>query len=772
MAAPNNKEESSRALSDRRRDSNATDISFSSHLDEDGEPCDCGGLLHGHGNAGLRHLYGVSVSDTLEGEGTPYERDVQKKPRGRSRLESFATETTDCSDDVSEFNIVDLPEGSEDEREDEAAGGPEGCGCGGLLHRHCGLKAMRQIEIERRQGDPTSSISVDDIKEGFPAHLPRRAGQELEHGPVVQALAKFFPIIFPALVLFYVGSSLFSLILSATVYNAPASVTIFLAVMTAGFFGVSLPFWIMLTQWHPCLPHKVLTYPRRTIDVVLTIYKEDLDVVVGTLTAIQGIEYPSDMLTVYLLDDAKRKEVEQIVVTMNSSSKIRHPITYVTRPNNKGRKGGNINHWIRKFDHVAGEFFVVLDADMQPFPDMCDIFFGHYYGFDPATRERIAYIQAPQHFSNFRYGVGLDPYETGLTFFYKVILPCMDRAGVVMYIGTCGLWRRSALKLGGGFQEQHATEDSVTGCAVHRTKISEEVEEAKNWVSKYVMQPVAVGISPDTLPDLMDQRLRWVVGSVQMCSHHNYFFGARELSFIQAASYFITSGYWATGIFCWLMVFIETMGIFTMVFLQGIKNQPNTFPLWVIIIPLCGFWVYWMLLPVCRPIEKIRSVQMYFCYVPVYIFAFLKERGFKIKVQATATEAGGSTRWHQLFWIPVGTMSFVVLGAAISLGFCFKTATNIVLIVWHVLLWVFLYWPIWRSLTGYKCAENPIYIDRPDPPNFLEEEGAKDERDFIGQGETVSETDSFTISTESDPKSALPVTFPEYVMPGTLQQIT
>jgi cellulose synthase/poly-beta-1,6-N-acetylglucosamine synthase-like glycosyltransferase len=162
----------------------------------------------------------------------------------------------------------------------------------------------------------------------------------------------------------------------------------------------SLPF-IPVTEWRPCPPlNAKLPGALPTVDVVIPTYQETLRDIVDTIVSTQRVEYAEDKMVAYILDDAARDDVKRICGELSGSGLLRYKLVYVRRPRNRGKKGGNLNNWLRKYEAQSGEFFVVLDADMQPFPDMLDILIGHYYGLPVETQERIAYIQTPQWYRN------------------------------------------------------------------------------------------------------------------------------------------------------------------------------------------------------------------------------------------------------------------------------------------------------------------------------------------------------------------------------------
>lgn len=385
-----------------------------------------------------------------------------------------------------------------------------------------------------------------------------------------------------------------------------------------------------------------------------------------------------------------------------------HPIHYVRRENNLGRKGGNLNNWLRAYRSAASEFFIALDADMQPLPDMVEAFLGHYHGFSKEVQESIAFIQAPQHFCN--HAASHDYYDVGLKLFFKAILTVMDSVGVTMCIGTGTFWRREALLSCGGFHETFATEDTVTGLKVHRANNRVTAGSSKQWISKFLRRPVAVGISPQNLPELFDQRLRWVLGSIETTTEHDWFFFAAGLSLQQKVVYWTATAYWLNALLVFLLQVIGTVSTF--IYIGSGSVAWDTVSVWSIVVSMVsGASLYMAILPVATIEEKLVGLQMFLSYAPVYVCCLLKHRfGIPFRVQETAAEGDSRKRcWHWLFWWHILVLAAVCLGATISFYFGDRTVKSFFALTTQVLLWVVYYFPVYLSVFGGIQVDNIVH---------------------------------------------------------------
>lgn len=601
-------------------------------------------------------------------------------------------------------------------------------------------------KARRKRNSNKSALKQVSITERELRILSRAAAAQFKVSAFDRFLVKtrLGPWLILLLAVLFFGIGAAALYLSYAYTSIPLWLFVTMAVIMGIFLISNLPMWLLLSQWRGAPKANAQYSPDDlpTVDVVITCYKEDISEILDTVVAAQRVEYPPGKLHVYLLDDGRRPELRTVAEELASAGVLRHPFTYVNRDTNEGRKGGNINHWLRhpEFQRGKGEFFVMLDADHQPFPDMMDIFFGRYFALDPLTRARCAYIQSPQFFRN--YNKWTDFFDVNLFFLIRVINPAMDTHGCVIYVGSCALWRRAAIESVGGFHEGHATEDSVTGCQVHRTKVP---FTDVTWVSKYVMQPVAAGLSPQTLPALLDQRLRWYHGLIEMWIHHRFYWFAWELTLWQRLLYVSTCGNWITGIVNFLsMIAVSVLGPVAIAMAAHNQRLDNVtgehgWVFYLAIVSFFGSLLVWWMVPGTNLLQKVRGSQMITLYVPTFLAAILRACGFKIKVQMTAAEDDGIGRrfWHKLLVINAVAIIVVFSACGIALWQIFGNEGQIfigpvVFVLSLIFLWVMLHWPHLMAMAGYYAAEETFYTDEErgelSDPEIRARAGLKDAR--------------------------------------------
>jgi cellulose synthase (UDP-forming) len=183
------------------------------------------------------------------------------------------------------------------------------------------------------------------------------------------------------------------------------------------------------------------------VDVFICTYNEELQVLERTIIAARHLDYPN--FRVWVLDDGRRGWLRDYCK--------RHRVGYLTRPDNRHAKAGNINHALSV---TGAELFAVLDADFAPRRDFLIRTAGFFA--DP----KIGIVQTPHHFFN------PDPYQHNLhiggtspdeqRLFFDVIQPSRDAWGAAFCCGSASVQRRSAVVGVGGVPTESVTEDILS----------------------------------------------------------------------------------------------------------------------------------------------------------------------------------------------------------------------------------------------------------------------------------------------------------------------
>ena len=227
-----------------------------------------------------------------------------------------------------------------------------------------------------------------------------------------------------------------------------------------------------------------------SVDILVPTYNEPPFILRRTIIGCQALDYPNKK--VYLLDDTKRPEVRALALELGCE--------YMTRPDNRHAKAGNLNQAIARTD---GDLIVVFDADFIPTENFLTRTVGFFQD------EQIALVQTPQSFYNFdpiARNLGLENILTPEEeVFYRQIQPLRDSAGSVICAGTSFVVKRSALKTVGGFVTDSLSEDYFTGIRL----------SAQGYRLVYLDEKLSAGLAADNMADQATQRLRWAQGTLQ-----------------------------------------------------------------------------------------------------------------------------------------------------------------------------------------------------------------------------------------------------------------
>ncbi|MGQ7296220.1 glycosyltransferase family 2 protein [Quadrisphaera sp. KR29] len=258
-----------------------------------------------------------------------------------------------------------------------------------------------------------------------------------------------------------------------------------------------------------------------SVDVFLPTAGEPLDVLDNTYRHVARLDWPGRVVA-WVLDDADRPEVRDLAA--------RHGFAYRVRPNRGHlKKAGNLLFGYQQSD---GDLIAIFDADFVPRPDYLRELVPYFL--DPTT----GIVQSPQYFDAVR-GMPWLQRTAGATqeLFYRWIQPARDASRAAICVGTCAIYRRSALQAAGGFAQIGHSEDVHTGVKLMKA----------GYQLRYVPVLVSKGLCPDQLLGFLNQQYRWCTGSMSLLAdrsfHANPIFTWRQrISFWSGFLYYISTG--------------------------------------------------------------------------------------------------------------------------------------------------------------------------------------------------------------------------------------
>src|SRR5438128_2802087 len=290
--------------------------------------------------------------------------------------------------------------------------------------------------------------------------------------------------------------------------------------------------------------HHVEPHSLPKVAVQVPAYNEPLEVMRETLSALVKLDYPN--LIVQVVDNntpdrenwtALKAECERL----GSRFQCRH------LENWPGFKAGALNEATRRLPADV-EIIGVVDSDYVVKPDWLRSTTGHFA--DP----KVAFVQTPQNYRDW----ADDQYLRGLyysyQYFFEITMPARAHRNAIIFAGTMGVIRRSALEEIGGWNPNVVTEDAEASLRIL----------ARGHAGVYVPRAYGQGLMPLSFDGLKKQRFRWALGGVQILRLHwrrllQPGHGER-LTFAQRVHYLLGNVQWFGDVlmFCFTLLLLLT----------------------------------------------------------------------------------------------------------------------------------------------------------------------------------------------------------------------
>ena len=294
-----------------------------------------------------------------------------------------------------------------------------------------------------------------------------------------------------------------------------------LAVYAAEVHGFVSLFLFFHQTWH--LRGRKVVEPEKnlTVDVFITTYNEDVELLRQTVRAAVAMRYPHQT---FVLDDGRRPAVRALAEELGCQ--------YVTRADNKHAKAGN---WNNAFKLTKADFIATFDADHVPRPEFLDRTLGFF------RDSKVAMVQVPQQYHNLDSVQHRVSWKTRRMYgeqdaFFNLVMPGKDNWNASFFCGTGAVLRREALEPRGGILADTITEDLHTSIELH----------ASGWKSVYLNELLVTGLAPQDLKSFATQRLRWAEGNLKAGFFSNPL-TLKGLSMRQRISYVSSLYHWTIG---------------------------------------------------------------------------------------------------------------------------------------------------------------------------------------------------------------------------------
>lgn len=389
---------------------------------------------------------------------------------------------------------------------------------------------------------------------------------------------------------------------------------------------------------------RVSPKPREfpSVDILVPIVNEPLDILKRTLIGCLAQDYPRDRYTVYVLDDGARDDVQKLANDLGCR--------YIRRESREHAKAGNLNNALRI---VEGELMAIFDVDHVPVAKFLERTVGFFE--DP----KVAFVQTPHHFYNpdvVQANLRLQQeimHEQDL--FFRIVQPGRDAHNSAFFAGSSAIFRTRMLREVGGFRTETITEDLHTSILVHE----------RGWTSCYLNEKLSAGLSPESIQTYLKQRERWAIGSVQTLFRDNPLFKSR-LSITQRIDYFASIYYFFHGIP--RLVYLLAPLSFLLLGVSPIRAQPlellhyffSYYIVAVLVMETVGKGyrrIFW---------SDVYESLMCFSLSRAVIKALMPSKGFTFVVTPKGLQSSAEKRWKDA--LPFASM-LVLLVIGICVGF-------------------------------------------------------------------------------------------------------
>ena len=236
------------------------------------------------------------------------------------------------------------------------------------------------------------------------------------------------------------------------------------------------------------------------VSLHIAAYNEPPDLLIETIKAVERIDYPN--FEVVVIDNNTSDPA--VWEPVQEYCRDRERVRFVHVAPWPGYKAGACNLALRRYTDPRAEIIGLVDAD--------DIVQPHY------LRETAPYFSDPnlgfvQTFEGNRDYQGSDYYTAcvdSFQAFYLSVMSSRNERDTVPFVGTMGLFRRSALTAVGGWNEWCICEDTEASLRVTRD----------GWSGLYIPRCFGRGVVPPSFAGMLTQRHRWCFGAMQILRLH------------------------------------------------------------------------------------------------------------------------------------------------------------------------------------------------------------------------------------------------------------
>ncbi len=232
-----------------------------------------------------------------------------------------------------------------------------------------------------------------------------------------------------------------------------------------------------------------------TVAVIMPVYNEDTEVVQKDMKRLLDLDYPKNKIKFYMVDDSTTRGTKEKLERFCKNNGV----IFFHRDNRKGYKAGAVNNMLK---HSKEEFVAIIDADEYLIntgflKDLLPYF----------SDDKVAYVQTEKRSQKGTFfSEAVDLFDG---FFFRFIQPHRALNNTALFAGSCGVIRRSAIDVVGGFPE-YVIEDTFFSLE----------SDMHNYKSIYVPKVYALGKPMKTYTALVKQQWRYNYGDTQFIRYY------------------------------------------------------------------------------------------------------------------------------------------------------------------------------------------------------------------------------------------------------------
>ena len=253
----------------------------------------------------------------------------------------------------------------------------------------------------------------------------------------------------------------------------------------------------------PARPGPPATWP--VVAFQIPAHEEPPELLADTITALTELDYPVERLVIQVIDNNTSDEALWRPIEAQCARLVAegHRVQFLHVEDLEGFKSGALNYGAARLPDDV-ELLAVVDADYIVRPDFLRATVPYFQD------RRVAFVQTPQEYREWQRSAFYRACHTGFAYFFRVGMVSRSYRNAIIFAGTMGVVRRSAIEAIGGWDQTNITEDAEASLRIL----------ASGARGIYLPEAMGAGIMPLTYEGLRGQRFRWAFGGIQILRAH------------------------------------------------------------------------------------------------------------------------------------------------------------------------------------------------------------------------------------------------------------